>query len=81
MALGNVIYSRSEGEVASWRSWGAAVSRLSRDSIMLGLPDRKLLYAGVAYIPIHAGALAYLLFAPRRPAPLDLDAELAKKER
>ena len=62
-------------------SWGAAVSRLSRDAVALGLPDRKLLYAGIAYVPVHAGALAYLLFAPRRPAPLDLDVELAKKER
>jgi len=62
-------------------SWGAAVSALSRDAVALGLPDRKLLYAGVAYVPVHAGALAYLLFAPRRPAPLDLDVELAKKER
>ena len=62
-------------------SWDAAVSLLSRDSVALGLPDRKLLYAGVAYVPVHAGALAYLLFAPRRPAPLDLDVELARKER
>ena len=62
-------------------SWDAAVALLSRDAVVLGLPDRKLLYAGVAYVPVHAGALAYLLFAPRRPAPLDLDVELAKKER
>ena len=32
---------------------------LSRDAVVLGLPDRKLVYAGVAYIPMHAGALAY----------------------
>lgn len=63
-----------------WGSWASAILGLRRDAVALGLPDRKLLYAGVGYVPVHAAALAYLLFAPERPADLDLDVELAKKE-
>ena len=44
-------------------SWDASLPLWSRDAVALGLPDRKLLYAGIAYIPIHAGALTHPFFS------------------
>ena len=52
---------------ARFGSADAALAALGRDSAALGAPDRKLLYACLGYVPLHASALAFLAI-PRADA-------------